>query len=175
MITTITGLLGVRRHSNKIKDRVCLSFYITEKSLNLEKLANSEPDTHFMYWITQITPLFSLAGQDQKFFAANNWIKKYLPNFIVYQGIDFQRHLSDNWLTSNLRKIAEIILGGTVGNFWEKIVKKTQLRKMDKKTTSARWQNNTNVVVTDDILKFHERDTRQKCREEFLKKMEEVF
>lgn len=172
IITVITSLLGVRRHQDKIKDRACLSFYITTRALDLEKLAGQESDTHFMYWTTQIAPLFSIEGLNNKFFAANNWIRRHLPNFIPYQGIDFQRHLPDNGLTHNLRKALEKILTGTLGNYLETRVKKTQLGKMDKKTTSVRWQNNTNVVVTDDVLKFHERDARGKCRKEFLDKLE---
>ncbi|MFH2105273.1 MAG: hypothetical protein ABII72_03480 [Parcubacteria group bacterium] len=175
LVTIITGLLGVRRHDRKIKDRVCLSFYITEKAMDLEKLSATKPDTHFMYWITQIAPIFSLNETAAAFWQANKWVKKHLPNFTSYQGVDYQRQIIDSGLTSSWRQTAEKILSGGLGNIIERKLKKLQLKKMSAKTNSARWENNTNVVVSDDILKFHERDARMELRREFLTRLKNIY
>ncbi|NQV13256.1 MAG: hypothetical protein HQ530_03060 [Parcubacteria group bacterium] len=175
LVTIITGLLGVRRHGRKIKDRVCLSFYITGKAMNLEKLSATKPDTHFMYWITQIAPIFSLNETATAFWQANKWIKNHLPNFTSYQGVDYQRQIIDSQLTSFVRQTAEKILSGGLGNIIERKLKKLQLKKMSAKTNSARWKNNTNVVVSDNILKFHERDARMELRREFLTRLKDIY
>lgn len=167
LVTTITSLSGIRRHSDKIKDRVCLSFYVTERALDLKKLSHLSPDTHFMYWTTQIAPIFKVDKTAADFWTANSWLKKYLPNFIPYRGVDYQRHITDNKLTSFGREISEKILRGGLGNVLERKLKKLQLKKMSAKTNSARWEDNTNVVVSDDVLKFHERDAREKLRRKF--------
>ncbi|MBU1178524.1 hypothetical protein KJ903_04925 [Patescibacteria group bacterium] len=171
IVTLITSLLGVRRHGDKIKDRACLSFYITERALDLAQLAHTTPDTHFMYWITQIAPIFSLNNTQSTFWQANNWIKKHLPNSTSYQGVDYQRQVTNGVLTNLVRRMEEKILSGWVGDKLEEKLKKLQLKKMSAKTKSARWQDNTDVVVTDDVLKFHERDARVKWRQEFIKRL----
>ena len=171
LVTAVASLLGIRRHGQKIADRICLSFYITERAQNLEKLSSTTPDTHFMYWITQIAPVFSLNRVASSFWAANQWLTKHLPNFVPYHGVDYQRHIIDGWLASSIRGASEKMLRGSLGNTLEKKLKKLQLKKMSAKTNSARWENNTNVVVSDDVLKFHERDARERSRQKFLQKL----
>lgn len=171
IVTLITSLLGVRRHGEKIRDRACLSFYITERALNLENLAQSKTDTHFIYWISQIASILSLNEAETDFWQANNWLKQYLPNFTPYQGVDYQRQVGDGKVAGSLRIMGEKILSGGIGKRVEKSLKKYQLKKMSAKTASARWKDDTDVVVTDDVLKFHERDARAKLRRAFTKRM----
>lgn len=175
LVTILTSLMGVRRHGGKITDRICLSFYITERALNLKTITIDEPDVHFMYWFSQISPIFSVEKYDQELFQHNfSWMSKYLPNLIFYQGVEYERKVEDRGITRFLRKIFEKALSGKLGNGLENLSRKMQLKKMEKNYQSARWQDNTNVVVNNDILKFHEGDTRQQNKKTFFKKLAEI-
>jgi len=73
-------LFGLRPTKNKTRDKICLSFFVDEDNLNLEKIAIDQPDIYLIHWITQLAPIYDRGGVYEKFLKANKWIKKYLPN-----------------------------------------------------------------------------------------------
>ena len=56
-ITALVVLLGQWRHKNNIANKICLSFYVTDKSLNLKWLAKKPYDPMLTYWVTFVYPL----------------------------------------------------------------------------------------------------------------------
>ncbi len=75
LVTLAVHLLGRRRYGKKITNRICLNYFITAKSLEINlKDAFSASEYSFIF------PLF---GFDvfQKFQQANGWIKNYKPNY----------------------------------------------------------------------------------------------
>ena len=160
VVTLMTSLLGLRRHDQKIADRICLSFYISGSQLNLFDITLKPRDIHLAYWLTAFVPVYDLAVFDQ-FAAANSWIKDYLPNFYGLKSNN-RRTIKDSWLIKLDRKLDEFLLAGFIGDWLEQLAKKLQLRKMHRPQISADNSGNTNVVIKDTMLKFHENDRRGK-------------
>lgn len=74
-------ILGQRPSPKKTKNKICLSYFVTDDNLNLEETKIGEPDIHLIYLLAQYLPLYSEDNLWKKFTVANDWIKRYLPNF----------------------------------------------------------------------------------------------
>ena len=68
--------------------------------------------------------------------------------------------------------VQEKILGGSLGNTLEKWSKKIQQAKMKRNPQNVHAHNNTHVVISDAMLKFHENDRRAYYKEEWKKRCE---
>ncbi len=176
LATFIIFVLGLWRHRKKIKDRICLSFFIADDNLNLKEIAY-ENDIYLKFWILQILPLFDRndtprqskhgTGQAyQKFLKENFWVMDEFPNFFPnfpVQKIKIKQKL--------IQIVFEKILNGWLGNFLEKILKNFQLKIMGKKKP---FQKEKDVIISDKILKFHENDRRKYFRNIFNQRLTEI-
>ena len=126
-------ILGMRRHGNFVANRFCLNHYI-ERGKRL-------PSDHNLYtaveYISQM-PFFGGAAIYE--FHKNNldWIKKYLhqPQFELKQTPE----------PAAIQKFFEWLLGGRIGNFFEKLAAAYQLHRI-------RLQDY--IIVENDELSFH--------------------
>jgi predicted nucleotidyltransferase len=168
LITITLHFLKIRRHGNKINDRICLSFYITDSPLNLEDLAYKK-DVHFYYWLLHFVPIFD-NGTYKYFLEENKWLKEYIPRAKNWDVVDNWK-IEDNIFTKFYRNFWERVLNNSLGNFLNLILKRIQLFKMSKNKFSQAQKDNTNVVIKDTILKFHEEDNRKKIRDLFYDKV----
>jgi hypothetical protein len=156
-----------------IKDKICLSFFVDENHLNLENLSikpsspslfslpslsssSLSPDIYLIYWISQIAPIYDVGGVYQKFLDANTWIKKYLPNIFASE-IGERRRVASGRLILTKRS-----------GLGERFFRWLQLKVMPKKLKEMA-NRDTQVIINDSMLKFHENDRR----EEFRRKWEE--
>lgn len=158
----IIKFLNLRPKPNNTKNKICLSFFISEEILNLEKITYPD-DIHFQFWLNQIYPLYTRAEIYQKFSQANEWSKSKLPN------------LSTPW--PNLRRKIKSVrfnflnfLNWSIFNFLENSAKFFEM-----KILPAYLKNianlNGRVIVSDQVLKFHPCDRRLEYKELFLKKV----
>lgn len=173
-VTFLLGLFRLRRVNNRIKNKICLSFYVTADGLNLANLRVVDDDIHFAYWINQMLPLYDPENMYTKFLQANSWTKKYLPN------IKYEK------MSSYIFKISESKLGGVWKRAWEKMwtgpygdlingeAKKIQISKMKFSGKKIDRGEDKGVVISDQILKFHEKDTRLEYREAWLNKVQSI-
>jgi len=168
-ITLITTILGVRRHDQKFIDRVCLSFYISQDHLDLSDIALKPIDPYLIYWFATLVPIYDL-GISQRFFASNIWFKDYLPNFYP-PTLNHRRRISDNRYINFSKKFDKMILGKKLGDFLEKVAKKLQAKKIKKYFGDSVDQKNTNVVISESMLKFHKTDRRQYYCDVWQKKL----
>lgn len=146
-------IFGLRPNKKNNKDKICLSFFVDEESLDLEPLAVGEPDIYLIYWAAQLQPLFDREGVYQKFWQANFWIKKFLPNI-------FPRDEAQKISKDRSRKIG---LG-------EKFFRWIQL-KMLPKNLREMVNHDSRVVITDKILKFHANDRREEYKKIWEEKL----
>lgn len=163
VITLVTTLLGVRRHGNKIVDRVCLSFYTADNHLNLDDISLKPLDPYLIYWFATLAPIYDRDNTYHKFMSANSWLKEYLPNFYL-TNLSLRRSVSDSKLISFLRNIDKAILSTRLGDFLENVSKVVELKKIKVYFGSSPSESNTNVVMTDDMLKLHKTDRREKYK-----------
>lgn len=160
VITLVASLLGIRRHGQKIADRVCLSFYVADDHLNLADIALAPLDPYLTYWFATLAPVYD-AGIYRQFLAANNeLLKKYLPNFYP-TALNSRRIVLDNAFVKFCKRLDESVLGGTLGSRLESWAKFFELKKMKKHTFGLSHKSDTKVVINDFMLKFHENDRRQ--------------
>jgi hypothetical protein len=164
---TLMKLLGKRPTDTNRKNKICLSFFITKDNLNLESLAY-ENDIHFIYWLNQFLPIYISENLDERFFKANAWTKKYLPNY-------FSTKTCDRWkINFNFfpKTFFEKILSQKLGEKLEKLLKKIQLQIFPKKLKEKAAENNSDVIISDTILKFHNKDKRLEIRDRWLKNIQ---
>ena len=75
MLTGFLHLIGKRRHRRKIRDRVCLNYFVTEDNLEIgTKDLFSAHEYSFLIPLWNF-PLFQI------FELKNRWIREYCPNF----------------------------------------------------------------------------------------------
>ena len=154
------------------RDPICPSFFVTEDNLNLEKIQLTQGDPYMQYWIAQVYPVFDPYRVSNKFFTENSWIKTYLPNVIPPRPSK-RRRVEDNAITKFVRKIQEFDINGVVGNFFESLLKRFQMKILPDKLKQMANQD-TRVIISDDMLKFHDDDRRQEFAEEYERKLREL-
>ncbi|MDP2918503.1 MAG: hypothetical protein Q8N68_03315 [bacterium] len=159
-VTGLVSLLGLRRHHKKIANRVCLSFYLTDDNLNLERIALKNKDgqiedPYLAFWCSRVSQIYD-AGAGQDFFRANSWVKKFLAQTVFFQPVPRCR-ATDNFLKRFLKKVFEAFLGF---QFLEKYLRRLQREKMSRNTQSAAKEENMKVVISEQMLKFYEKDLR---------------
>ena len=155
--TLILKILNKRPTEKTQQDKICLSFYITKDNLNLRSLAYKN-DVHFVHWVNQFMPIFGEPKLINDFFEANNWTKSFLPNY-------FPIKTNERWKISSkpyFKKIIELIIRPKIG---ESLLKKFQLKVMPSHLKRIAREANTNVVICDEILKFHDKDNRKVINE----------
>jgi predicted nucleotidyltransferase len=146
-------IFGLRPSKKNTRDKICLSFFADYDSLNLESLTTGSPDIYLIYWVAQLQPLFDRGGMYNKFWQANAWIKKFLPNVFPRDGIN---EVSEN-------RPVKIGLG-------EKFFRWLQLKLMPKNLKDMANRDGR-VVVSDHILKFHANDRREEYKKIWEEKM----
>lgn len=161
LLTIVLHFFGVRRHGNKVAGRFCLSFFVTEKAMDLEKIELKPEDPYLAYWARNLKPIYGLETY-QNFTGKNkDWLSSY--------GLKFSeerlKHLYAEEKESLIKRFGEFLLGRCLGDFVEKIMKKT----LKKKTLSSmsKLGEDASVVVTDHMLKFHNHDKRKSIYEKW--------
>jgi len=157
-LSFFTQLFRLRRHGRKIAGRFCLSFFIANSSQNLENLKISNQDPYLAFWIATLVPVFG--DFSSEFFAANTWIKKYFPNLRMRTT---QKKVSQV-------SLFELVLHGKFGDILEQRLKKWQLKRARKKNT--KHKEKTAVIVSEEILKFHETDRRREFYEKWQRRIQ---
>lgn len=163
-------LFGMRRHGDKISDRICLSFYVDTTHLDLAPWRVADDDVHFAYWLHGMLPLYDQDNYYKKFIEANSWTKKYLPNATMSR--DSSVPQNDNTIVERFWKLIwEKMWGGAYGDIIERQAESFQRAKMKFASQGKEKNDDKGVVVEDGVLKFHERDTRRAVRERWCERV----
>lgn len=149
----ITKILNRRPTPKNKKDKICLSFYVTEENLNLSSLKLNDHDPYFFFWLRSLFLLYNKDKVYEKFLMANNLLPLG-PNSLA----------ADKMLTAI----------NSIFNISERIVKKIQFIIMSPDLKRA-MNNSTGVVINDKVLKLYLRDNRQEYAEKYGNKIRQVF
>jgi len=149
----IAAILNSRPSEKNKRDKICLSFYITEESLNLDSLKLKDDDPYFYYWLRSFILLYNKDSVYEQFLSANN---------ILLSEYEFKI------LELNNKKEISIF------NFLENITKKFQLLIMSPALKGA-INNSVGVVVNDKVLKLYLRDNREEYAKKYGIKICQVF
>jgi len=172
LITFLVWIKGEWRHKEKIANKICLSFYITDDALNLEQITIKPYDIYLANWITQLKPVYYENQIYRDFVFKNLWVKNYLMNFgkiLNYRHPEFKKDKS----ASFIKKLSEKVLGGFPGKIMEKLLRFFQKSRIGHKATQHEIP--TAVIFSDKMLKFHENDKREFFQEKFVEKLKTIL
>lgn len=166
LITMVLSLFRLRRTKTTIANKICLSFYITDHNLNLQTVAH-EQDIYMMYWISQLIPIYDPDNIREDIFKKNTWAFNHIPHAKQPYTLISRYRVEHTKLSKTIKTIGEKIWGGGYGQFIEQQAKQLQQTRMILNKHSAQHQDNTNVVVNDHMLKFHENDRRLQYKQQW--------
>lgn len=145
---------GLWRHGHNIAGNFCLSFFATTHVQNLEKIAIKN-DIYLYYWIHFLKPIISHNGAYEQFLQANTWVQ------IGEQQLKENTHfLVQNTNNTKSPSVWHYFWSGIMRFFGEK----KALRRYHQLGRPE------GVIITSDMLKFHDKDQRARVRDVILKK-----
>jgi hypothetical protein len=152
----LQGILKIFRlrpyDKNGKKDSICLTFFLSTDNLDISTWQVAPTDIYLAYWITQLLPIYNPESWYENFFHANDWIKKYIPNFKELK-------LAPAWQIHKSKYTKFLFIFSLLG--WEKILKKIQLYILPASLRAIANQD-TRVVIKDNMLKFHGQEDKRK-------------
>lgn len=162
LATLMLSFFSLRRTKYKITNRICLSFYVSDKFLNLRSIKIKEQDIYLVYWLSALLPIYDPKNIHSKINAANVWAKEYLPNGFEEQNLlEIKYGIGDSKYLDFIKRAFEKMWSGSYGDLIENQARQIQKIKMNFNPKSLRNLNDTRVVVNDAMLKFHENDRRE--------------
>jgi len=140
----LLDLLGIRRKLVS-KNKICLNHFITPASYKLRP-------PHNFYWqklYQNLVPIFGKADLVCQFFEENNWVgrKTFISNDKYWQ---LQR-------LNPVRSILEFSLNGSFGDTVEKLLKKAQIKRIEKNFNTGVLYvgHNPRLRYDDEELELH--------------------
>lgn len=162
LVVLLVELVAQRRRpkDKQIKNKICLNMFLDEAHLCLPR---KERNLFTAHEVRQLRPLWDRDEVYQKFIKANEWVKRYLPNWVEdtrivgHYDIRKKKKKSRNILISQYHNIASLL---------ECLAYRAQLAYMRSRRTTE--------VVESHRVRFHPQDCREwvlKAYEERLKKL----
>ncbi len=154
--TLILWIHGVWRRDRDIAGNLCLSFFITTEAIDLSQIA-IENDIYLYYWIYYMRPIYVQNKTYKQFLAANSWVD-----------VDKERKIKNQrYLISHDFKFSS-----SFWEFWEfcrpfNSLIRYFLLPRTQKTYEKLWKPEW-VIISDQILKFHDRDGRIEIRDSLI-------
>lgn len=171
LLVTTLKILGQRPTLNQTKDKICLSYYVTVDSMDLEQSQAAQDDIVFTYYVDGFLPLYDPDGLYQQFYEINHWYRKRLPNS-DWPNRTVLEIKNGRW-SEFFQSVLEVVywpLSNRLSRDW---LCNLQLSIMPERLKS-RANVDSNVIVTDRILKFHDKDNRVVMRQKWLNHVHQV-
>lgn len=157
-----TTLLGQKAlpERGKTQDRICLSFFVTNDSLNLDYLNRDNTEAKKRAdWIFGLIPLHDENNEFLAFITKNKWIKKFKKNY-YFNFVSRLEHAKTYWLFWLIQKIFELILIFGIGWMIEQIARKIQLARLTR--YQIRYLKNQRMIFNSKIIKLHFHSDKKK-------------
>lgn len=145
LITLTFSLLWVWRKWADIAGNFCLSFFIEESAMDISKIA-IEDDIYLYFWMYYMRPIYTVGDTYERFIQAN-------------PGYTFLHTVSPSVPSSSENS----------GFFWTSVDQlfRYLLESFTQKNYEKKWRPAW-VIISDDMLKFHDADRRLYIRESLL-------
>ena len=171
-VTGYLKVLGERPTRQVTRDKICASFFIAPEAFDLRTMKISRSDIYLAHWVKQLVPIYDSADWYEKFMAANVWVEEYFPHGYPIQPA-LTRRIASSRARVAMQKTFETVYRGVVGDAFEKMYERIQRRLLPNDLRRLAGQD-TRVVMTPTMLKFHENDRRARYQERWLEKCKEV-
>ena len=146
-------LFGIRPHVQETIDPFCFSFCVTTNNLSMDHLRLKEGDHYFAFWAKSIVPIFDRDKNLEQLDQENPWASTMLPN------------ASTRRVHSRHRPHRVFPIMRHTGLF-ESVYKSIQQKRFPSSISSIA-NKDSRVVITDDMLKFHDNDRRAEFEERY--------
>jgi hypothetical protein len=154
MIIVLFRLLGVYKTRQKIKDRFCFGFFVTNDNLNLQPLLIKPHDPYFIYWLASMRP--TIGGQQYwQLMQENSWLMHHFPNLVSMERLATVRQ--PNVIIKSIKIILEILLWIPTFIF-EPILKNIHVNHTFKLAENKTV--NSTTIANAKMLKLHGMDVR---------------
>lgn len=157
----VATLFGLYRSGKHVADQLCLSFSLSERELDLLPLTKRPDDPLLRYWCANIHVIAERERVFDRFWKANAAFLAPLPNARLRRAVPA---VTAPLLLGLVRKCLEGMLAGRLGDRVETWARAFQQRRFAANASSRSRLGGTDVVISDDVLKFHERDNREEMR-----------
>ncbi|MFP4514947.1 MAG: hypothetical protein ACLFNO_03030 [Parcubacteria group bacterium] len=158
ILALIGKIFNLRPKPEDEKDKLCLSFFVSEDNLNLQNYIK-ENDFYFFYWLVNLSSVYDYDNYLDKLLIQNLWLKKYLPNYFKILNID-NREIPEK----------EIVNKKRANNFIEKSLKNLQWKLFPQEIKDKANQGKE-VLINDEVLKLHVLDRRDYFYQKYLERM----
>ncbi|MFA6994870.1 MAG: hypothetical protein WC249_00460 [Patescibacteria group bacterium] len=146
--TGLAKILNSRPNIRTKKDKICLSFYLTQDYSNLTNLRLSGEDPYFDYWRRGLVLLYN-------------------------KNKSYEHFLNNNSAAIDLKTIYPVVKKNCL-DWLERQAKAWQLKIMPP-ILKAAINNSAGVVVNDQVLKFYQHDRRREYAQKYGNKIHEIF
>jgi hypothetical protein len=146
--------------------KFCLSFFITSDKLNISPVLHDN-DPYFEYWFSSLLPIYDPKGLLPTFMEANRDHWKHI-------GLEKPRVCTP--LKQRRSKLMQKMEGlfALPAAMMEEPLRKFQKKRFPKSITEKLAQDQTDVVVSDAMLKFHTKDRRLHYRKLWEERLREL-
>lgn len=168
-VTGYLKLLGERPEKDQTKDKLCASFFLSKQNLDLSSIRLNQPDIYLAHWMLQVYPLYDPENIYQDFMKTNSWVRDIYPNAYPMDVAPARRVK----VGTGLRQASEAIHSGWLGGTLEKQYEKIQRRLLPKSLSDLLGQD-TRVVMSDEMLKFHDNDRRGEYQGKWHERLKEL-
>ncbi len=173
LTTVVLSLFGLRRTKRKIQDRICLSFYLADRTLNVSKF-KIQDDIYLSYWLRSLIPVYDPDQLGDSILRANHELLSPFLEYARYMHPTIHLKRSHHLGKRRITRMCEKLLSGSVGTRFESMVRTLQRKKIMRNPHSLVHAKDTRVVVSDSILKFHENDRRALYRDLWKKRVNQL-
>jgi hypothetical protein len=160
LITALFQLFGVRRHGQQIARRFCLSFFVTQRGMDLHDIQLNRDDVYLYYWLRTMRPVLGNMKVYKRFLKLNGIPERFHHKKMLISGRRWNYFME--WL-----------LGGYIGDFFEKMLGTWQKKRALKKKIAL--EDSSGIVISDDMLKFHNIDRRQEFYNRWQERVSACF
>jgi len=165
--TLVTKFLLLRPRVNNVRDKICLSFYISDDCADLSSLhLNKHKDLYFVYWMANLLPIYEKNNYYKLFIEKNTWIRDALPNW--QQALVSSHRNVVEYKSFFYKEIIDLFVGGL-----EKELRELQLKILPNDLREL-MNLDTRVVINDSVLKLHVKDRREEYHLLFTEKIKSL-
>lgn len=161
----VLAALGLRPKGESHADKVCMSFFVSERGLDLSRVAAGPDDVYLRYWIASLVPIYDARGDAGGVFAdfleENAWVADRVPGALAAR-----RDRADappRWIAAFLPLLRRL----------EPAAKRLQMRRFPREIRGLA-NLDSRVVVSDDMLKFHVTDRREEYARRFRERLDDL-
>lgn len=182
LVTFVFWILWVWRHGEDIAGNFCLSFFITTEAMNLEKIVIKN-DIYLYNWIYYLKPILVRNNTYEAFLEENSWVnipeeqKKKNLFFVISKWNEeipffstYENYIPKS-LKMNLKGIPHGMTEPKTSSIYIALNKLVRFfflprtMRSYKKLGQPEW-----VIISEDMLKFHDADRRKEVRDRILEK-----